>query len=169
MWKTVGLGEGIASVSAAGGRIFTVGYHEGHEFLSALDEQSGERLWIQRIGPQVGESSLMRWLGQRTPTVDGDRVYVITAYGELSCHNVASGEPLWKKSYREDFGAKKPIFGFCDHPLVDGDRLICTPGGTLITMVALDKVTGQTLPSASPATTVPRARPILWLPVGACI
>lgn len=145
LWKTIGLGEGIASVSVAGGRIYTVGYHDGHEFLTALDEETGRRVWIRRIGPSVPESRLMRWLSQRTPTVDQDRLYVMTAYGELICVRTRDGETLWQKSYREDFGCKRPMWGFCDYPMVDGDQLICTPAGPLTSIVGLDKNTGEIL------------------------
>jgi len=72
LWKATGLGTGIASVSVASGRVVTMGYRDGSEFVYALDAATGELRWISRIGAAVNESSLMRWLSQRTPTVDED-------------------------------------------------------------------------------------------------
>ena len=66
----------------------------------------------------------MRWLSQRSPTVDGQRVYVLTAIGELICLRTTDGDELWRKSYPKDFAGKKGRWGFCDYPLVDGDKLI---------------------------------------------
>jgi outer membrane protein assembly factor BamB len=144
-WKAEGLGEGARSVAIAGGRVFTLGHHEDKEYLSALEEVSGKPLWKESIGPAVKESSIMRWLSQRTPTVDGDRIYAVSASGELLCLDVKKGKVLWRKSYPQDFQGKIGPWGYCDYPLVDGDKLICTPGGPSATVVALDKRTGELL------------------------
>ena len=77
-WRVEGLGEGIGPVSVAGGRIFTTGLHDKREFIFDLDEKTGRRLWTVPAGSSVPESRLMRWLSQRTPTVDGDRLYAVT-------------------------------------------------------------------------------------------
>jgi outer membrane protein assembly factor BamB len=142
-WKAAGLGDGVASVAVAGGRVFTLGKRDGDEYVTALDEVSGKTRWTVPIGPAMkGENSLMRWLSQRTPTVDGDRLYAITARGDLVCLKSADGAVVWRKSYPSDFEGRSGRWGWCDRPLVDGDRLICTPGGPKQSVVALDKKTG---------------------------
>lgn len=145
LWTVSGLGEGIASVSVAGGRLYTVGYRDDGEFLWALDAKSGQKLWARRAGPVVKENSLMRWLSQRTSTLDEDRLYTITARGELFCLRTSDGEEVWRKSYPNDFLSPRPAWGFCDYPLVDGEKLICCPAGPGATIVALKKQTGQIL------------------------
>jgi len=145
LWTAVGVGEGIASVSVAEGKVFTFGYQDQSEIVIALEEGSGQLSWATRIGPAVAENRLMRWLSQRTPTVDGALLFTLTAGGELVCLAAADGRELWRKSYPADFGAVRPIFGFCDHPLVDGDKLICAPGSPQAKIVALDKKTGTTI------------------------
>jgi outer membrane protein assembly factor BamB len=145
LWKAEGLGQGVASVSAAGRRVFTLGYRGDGEFVTALDTQDGKQLWSTRIGPAVKEIAGMRWLSQRTPTVDGERLYAFTAAGKLICLESASGKECWRKDYVKDFEGKKGRFGYCDYPLVDGDRLICTPGGSKSAVVALNKATGHVL------------------------
>jgi outer membrane protein assembly factor BamB len=74
--------------------------------------------------------------------VDGDRVYAVTGRGELVCAATADGTERWRKDYVKDFDGVRGPWGYCDFPLVDGDRLICTPGGGPATVVALDKATG---------------------------
>ena len=135
--------EGIASVSVANASVYTVGYLDGREFLFALDAETGESRWITSVGLAVKESSLMRWLSQRTPTVDGDRLYTVTARGELFCLGSSDGQKIWQKSYTQDFGSLRPRWGFADRPLVDGEKLICAPAGTNGSIVALNKRTGD--------------------------
>jgi outer membrane protein assembly factor BamB len=143
-WKATGLGEGVASVAVAGGRVFMLGKVGGDEQVTALEEATGKKLWSAAIGPAMpGESSLMRWLSQRTPTVDGERVYAITARGDLSCLKSADGTLVWRKNYPKDFAGKTGAWGWCDRPLVDGEKLICTPGGPKGGVVALDRKTGE--------------------------
>jgi len=141
-WEAHGVGGGIAAVAVSAGRVFTVGYLGDSEYLTALDEVTGRRLWAAKIGPLVQENPLMRWLGQRTPTVDGDRVYAFHTNGILICVEAATGKERWRKDYAQDFGAQRPGWGFCDRPLIDGEKLILAPGGK-VALVALQKVTGE--------------------------
>ncbi len=142
-WQVQGIGEGVTSVSISNGRICTVGYQADSEYAIALDQQSGQLLWATRIGPAVKENRLMRWLSQRSPTIDEDRVYFLRADGDLICLKADDGVELWRTSYPKDFGAGKPRWGYCDYPLVDGDRLICSPGSADAGVVALNKFDGE--------------------------
>ncbi len=143
-WSFTGLGDGVASVAVAGGRVFTLGKRDGDEYLTALDETTGKKLWSVPVGPaNKGENSLMRWLSPRTPTVDDDRVYAVTARADLGCFRTTDGTLLWRANYVTDFQGRIGGFGCGDRPLVDGDRLICTPGGKDTSVVALDKKTGE--------------------------
>jgi outer membrane protein assembly factor BamB len=144
IWKAEGLGDGVASVAVAGGRIFTVGSRGEDEFAVALDSANGKKLWEVKIGGKFPpQMSIMRWLSQRVPTVDGERVYVVSGNAELFCFESATGKELWHKNYDKDFEGKGGAWGCCDHPLVDGERLIITPGGNTATIVALNKKTGD--------------------------
>ncbi len=144
-WEVVGIGGGSAAPSIAGGRIFTIGYLADGEYLSALDAKSGARTWSTKIGPLVQENPLMRWLGQRTPTIDGDRVYAFHSEGTLVCLESATGKELWRKDYAKEYGTQRHMWGLCDRPLVDGEKLILTPGGKVASMVALQKASGALL------------------------
>jgi outer membrane protein assembly factor BamB len=144
-WRADGLGEGAPSVAVSGGRVFVLGYRDDEEFLTALQAKDGKRLWSQPIGPAAKEWSSMRYLSQRTPTVDDEQVYAFTARGELICLNVATGDERWRKDYVKDFAGKPGLWGYCDFPLVDDDKLICTPGAKEATVVALRKDTGKVI------------------------
>ncbi len=141
-WRVDGLGDGIASLALAEGRVFTSTTYGNSEYAVALDEGTGERLWATRIGQAVAESPLMRWLSQRTPTVDGNRVYVFSNSGWLVCLETATGSVAWRLSYPHEFGTPPGRWGYCDRPLIDGEKLLCVPGGSKGTVVALDKYTG---------------------------
>jgi outer membrane protein assembly factor BamB len=137
------VGNGIAAVAVAKGRVYIVGYVGEHEYVTALDERSGARLWTTVIGAVVDEHPSMRWLAQRTPTLDDDRVYAVHTSGQLVCLKTENGQELWRKDYWSEFGKAQFYWGYCDHPLVDGERLICAPGSPEAILVALDKHTGH--------------------------
>ena len=77
--------------------------------------------------------------------MDGNRLYVFTSTGWLVCLDAISGEVVWRTKLSERIWHTAPMWGFCDRPLVDGDKLICVPGGTQATLVALDKRTGKVI------------------------
>jgi outer membrane protein assembly factor BamB len=87
----------------------------------------------------------MRWLTQRAPTIDGDRLYAVSLLGEVVCLRTKDGVELWRRRYLDELAGQQPIFGYGDCPLVDGERVICTPGGEDNTVVALDRETGSTV------------------------
>src|SRR5262249_31650169 len=108
-------------------------------------EATGKPLWKVLLEPGVRQKNVMQWLNQRSPTVDGERVYALSTGGLLFCLEAATGKELWRKDYPRDFGGPPGPWGVCDFPVADGNRLICTPGGKKATLVALDKRTGAVL------------------------
>lgn len=143
VWKFVGLGAGYASVSVAGGRIYTQGQRGDAQYVVALDETTGRRIWETRHGGPYRER---RGDGPRgVPTVDGDMLYALAADGSLSALRTEDGKSVWSLHMVRDFGGRVPNWGYSESPLVHGDRLIVTPGGSGKAIVALDKRTGKTV------------------------
>ena len=143
-WKIDGLGRGYSSVAIADGRIFTMGSRNKECVLIALNLRDGRELWSAKVGK--GNPNC-------TPTVDGGLVYALGREGDLICTDAATGAVVWRKSFPKDFGGRMMSgWGYSESPLVDGDRLICTPGAQDAIVVALDKKSGATLwKSAMPA------------------
>ena len=145
-WRVSGLGGGDSAPSIAAGRIFGMSNLEGDAVVWALDEKDGKKLWVTSIGKAFPQRMPQSKEGPScTPTVDGDRLYAIGMGGDLACLQVADGKILWQRSLTKDFGGKVPNWSFRESPLVDGEKLICTPGGADATLVALDKMTGKTI------------------------
>jgi outer membrane protein assembly factor BamB len=142
-WKAGALGAGFSSVAVAAGRVFTLGDRDGVQQVVALSAEDGKILWTARVGaPWVDEMPGPR----STPTVDGDLVYALGTEGDLVCLEAATGKERWRKSLVSDFGGfMMSIWKFSESPLVDGDRLIVTPGGADAALVALDKRSGREL------------------------
>jgi outer membrane protein assembly factor BamB len=132
-WQARGLGGGYSSVAVAGGRVYTLGRRDGQAHLIALDERDGRELWAAPVGG--GDPN-------GTPTVDGELVFAVGRDGDLVCVAADTGRELWRTSFVREFGAELPSWGFSESPLVDGDRLICTPGADRAVLAALDKRTG---------------------------
>ena len=149
LWETAGAGRGYASPAIAGDRIYTLGdglstAADKDEYLSCFDRQTGKQLWTTKTGQPWNEGA-ESWQGSRsTPTVDGDMVYVITPQGQLVACATADGRERFRVDLKAQFGGKKgDSWGYSESPLVDDDRLVCTPGGEQATLVALDKKTGK--------------------------
>lgn len=152
-WR-VPIHGGYAGPAVANGRVFVTDAFrvnarntEVVERVLALDETSGEILWTHEWETNYAGLQLAYAIGPRaTPTVDGDRVYVLGAMGKLLAVDVADGRVLWEKDYVQDFNASVPSWGMSSAPLVDGDRLICLVGGEPdAKVIAFNKLTGDVL------------------------
>ncbi|MEX0938010.1 MAG: PQQ-binding-like beta-propeller repeat protein [Pirellulales bacterium] len=145
LWEQSDLGEGYSTPAVVGDRMYLLS-NEGieNEFVQARNAKGGELIWKVRIG-KVGEPDQRPpYPGARsTPTVDGDVLYVLGSDGELVCMNTSDGEIRWQKNVRQEFGGQPGEWAYSESPLVDGDKLICTPGGSTATVVALNKETGE--------------------------
>ncbi len=141
LWQAQGFGEGYASVSIADGRIFTLGFKDGKECLFSARQDDGSILWKTEL-PQGDQSH--KWSGARcTPTVDGANVYVITVQGDVACVARETGKIVWQRNFADDFGGQMMSqWNFSESPLIDGDHLLCTPGGPAAAVVCLNKYTG---------------------------
>jgi outer membrane protein assembly factor BamB len=140
LWRATGIGEGYSSVAVAAGRVFTQGQRSSRGYVTALDVKSGARLWETALGAAYNES---RGNGPRaTPTVDGDRVFALGADGTLACLEAASGRIVWTQNVVQKYGGRVISWGMSESPLVDGSRVIVSPGGRGASIVALDKADG---------------------------
>ena len=150
-WRTP-VRAGYAGPAVADGRVFVVDWVEtqkpkGTERALALDEKTGKVLWTQEW--QADYRGISWPVGPRaTPTVDGDRVYVVGADGKLLCLDVKTGEIVWKTDFAASFGADRAKWafdwGFASAPIIDGTRLIAMVGGSNNSkVVAFDKMTGK--------------------------
>lgn len=147
LWQVNDLGRGYATPSVAGGRIYLMA-NQGleDEFVIALSVADGKKVWSTRIGKVGNPDQKPNFPAARsTPTVDGTTIYALGSDGDLVCLESATGKLRWKKSLRTDFGGLSPTWAYAESPLVDGDVLVCVPGGSDATIVALDKRNGNAI------------------------
>jgi outer membrane protein assembly factor BamB len=136
-WQIDGLGRGYSSIAISDGRIFTMGRRKAGCELIALDQNGGRELWATAVGG--GDPNC-------TPTVDGGLVYALGRDGHLVAVDVVTGKIAWQKDFPKDFGGSMMSgWGYSESPLIDGDRLVCTPGAKDAVIVALNKKTGETI------------------------
>jgi len=152
IWHATGIGSGYPSVVISNGAVFTMGKHDSDVVVTSLDSETGEALWRTKIGTTER-------IPCSTPTVDGQRVYAVDPDGELVCLKAATGDIIWQTSFVDDFGGRMMSGrGYGESPLIDGEKLICTPGGVDAMMVALNKHSGELLWKATIPELGPKGR-----------
>jgi len=140
LWSFTNAGMGYSGFAVVGGRLFTMGTRDGSEVLFCLDAAKGTELWVAKLGSVLSN----KWGdGPRgTPAVSGDKVFTMGGDGSLVCVNGKDGKEVWRTTMAS-LGGKAPGWGYTESVLVDGDLVLCTPGGSQGTMAALDKATGK--------------------------
>ena len=142
VWTSTGLGASFGSMSIAGDRVFVQGMRGGRSVVIALNRADGKEAWSKALGaPETND----RGPGPRgTPTVDGDRLYVLSENGDLACLKT-DGTAVWHRNILKDFGGAQIRWLISESPLIDGAHVVVSPGGPGAGMVKLDKMTGKTV------------------------
>lgn len=140
LWKAAGCGKGFSSVAVANGRVYTMGDGSGASTVHCFDEMTGDKVWSsQRLGRTGGN-----YAGTKsTPTVDGGQVYALGQFGDLVCLNATDGSDVWRKNLVSDFSGKFSQWNYAESPLIDGEKLVVSPGGRAGLMLALNKSSGS--------------------------
>ncbi len=142
-WSISGLGNGFGTVAIKSDAIYVQGTQGNKSVIHALNRGDGGTRWVRALGPSYPNE---RGNGPRgTPTVDGDRIYALTEGGDLACLRAKDGSVVWARNILTDFSGRNPTWLLSESPLIDGNNVIVTPGGSKGGIVALDKMTGQTV------------------------
>ena len=129
----------------AGDRVFLQGARGPNSMVIALNRADGKEVWSKALGPSNRGCERAWGAGPRgTPTVDGDRLYVLTENGDLACLKT-DGTAVWHRNILKEFGGPQLQWLISESPLVDGPHVVVSPGGPGAGMVKLDKMTGKTV------------------------
>jgi outer membrane protein assembly factor BamB len=144
LWTYAEAGIGYSGPAVVGDHLYTLGGDGTTTSVYALDVRNPRRVWSTEIGAFFHNGN---GDGPRaTPTVDGNILFVLTGSGDLACVETATGRKRWQLNMARDLGGQMASgWGYTESPLVDGDRLVCTPGGKDGALAALDKKTGKVL------------------------
>jgi outer membrane protein assembly factor BamB len=142
VWLYENGGNAYSGPAIVDGKLYTMGTRDNAEILLALDANTGKELWFTPLGSILENG----WGGgpRSTPTVTGGQVFAVSGKGNVVCANAADGKIVWQKKLT-DLGGKVPSWGYTESLLVDGDRVVCTPGGSQGALAALNKKTGEVL------------------------
>jgi outer membrane protein assembly factor BamB len=147
VWKVTDAGSGYSTPAVVGGSLYLLG-NEGleKEFVEARSTKDGKRIWQTKLGKVGNPKQKPNYPAARsTPTVDGDVLFALDSDGDLACVEIAGGKVRWQKNLRTDFGGQAGEWAYAESPLVNGDAVVCTPGGSEATLVALNKKSGAVL------------------------
>jgi outer membrane protein assembly factor BamB len=145
LWQIKTAGTGFSTPSVTNSSIFMLG-NEGpdNEFVQALRVSDGTQIWVARLGNVGNPEQKPAYPGARsTPTYDGELLFALGSDGDLVCLESATGRLRWHKNLRKDFGGQPGIWAYAESPLVDGEAVVCTPGGADATIVSLNKHNGD--------------------------
>ncbi len=146
LWQVQAIGSGYSTPSVVGDRIYLLGSDASEESVYALNAKDGGRFWLAKLGKVGHPEQRPSYAGARsTPTVDGKFLFALGSDGDLVCLDTDKGKELWHKHLRTDFSGQYGEWAYSESPLVDGDKVIVTPGGTKATLLALSKKTGDVI------------------------
>lgn len=147
VWHAADIGDGYGAPVVAAGRIYLISNRGmDNEFVQALSVTDGKNLWTTRLGPVGRPDQQPPYpMARSTPTLDGDRLYAFSSNGDLTCVEAATGKVVWAKNVEKDFGGVSGTWAYAESPLVDGDVVVVTPGGTDATLLALNKKSGAVI------------------------
>ena len=142
VWTANGVGSGYGSMAVAGDRVFLQGIRGRDSVVIALNRADGKEVWSKALGRSETND---RGPGPRgTPTVDADRLYVLTENGDLACLKI-DGTAVWQRNILRDFSGRQLRWLISESPLVDGPHVVVSPGGPGAGIVKLDKMSGKTV------------------------
>jgi outer membrane protein assembly factor BamB len=141
-WLFDKCGTGYSGPAIVDGRLYIMGARDGEDQLFAIDAETGSEFWAAPISSEFHND----WGdGPRgTPTFDKGRLFALSGSGTLVCIDAKSGREIWRTTM-ESLGGQIPHWGFTESVLIDGNKLLCTPGGPQGAIAALDKTTGKVI------------------------
>ncbi len=146
LFLTKGIGRGFSSAVATSEMIYVTGIKDSYEYLTAMDLQ-GKIVWQKPIGPCWDQSYPET---RSTPTVEDDRVYVLTGMDNMVCFHAETGEVIWSVDIHKEYDSRWDMFGVSESVLLVGDKVITTPAGESTMAIALDKMTGALVWKSKP-------------------
>jgi outer membrane protein assembly factor BamB len=142
-WAVKGLGQGYSSATVVAGTVYVTGMDDQKQGYLFAFNLNGSPKWKTAYGPELDKRGPAVAGTRATPTSDGERAYLVTGLGKLVIFDVAKGQVLRTVDLLERFKVGQAKFGFAESVLVDGQKIVCTVGGTDASLVALDKNTGE--------------------------
>jgi outer membrane protein assembly factor BamB len=145
VWRFA-VGNGYSSPVVAGGKVFVHARGKDNEKeqeeVVSLDAVTGKVLW-KDVYARPAYKSVLGSGPRATPVVAGKRLFTLGINGLLSCYTLEKGKRLWQLDLYKEFKGELPRFAVCCSPLVIGNRVIVSVGGTGRCVVALDAETGK--------------------------
>ena len=141
IWKHP-VGLGWSSFAVVDGRVYTQEQRGDEEVVSCWDLDDGTPQWVHADPTRFSEA--MGGVGPRaTPTFARSRIFTLGATGLLNCLDAASGRRLWHVDVLDDTDAKNLNWAMAGSPLVLGDRVTVSAGGSVGSIVAYDAGSGE--------------------------
>ena len=145
VWENKDVGQGYGTPAVAKGVVYLISNSDlENEFVAAYSLADGKKAWSSKVGGVGNPNQNPKYPAARsTPTVEGLMLYVFGSDGDVAALETAGGKIKWQKSSRKEWGGTPGTWAYSESPLVDGDAVVVAPGGSNVTMVALNKKSGD--------------------------
>ncbi len=137
-WKA-SVGIGFSSMVVAQGRAFTMGHVDNADCVVCLAADTGKEVWRHTYPADLGDK-FFEGGPTATPTVEGDRVFTLSRWGDCFCFEAASGKVVWSKNVQKETDLRIPGWGFSGSPTIFKELVLLNMGDA---GVALEKATGK--------------------------
>ncbi|MFC2121261.1 PQQ-binding-like beta-propeller repeat protein [Bacteroidota bacterium] len=141
LWSSENIPKGFSSPAVTNNMIYLTGKNETEDIITAIDLK-GNIQWQTPYG-RAWDKTYSNSRG--TPTIEDDRIYLYSGYGEATCINAKNGDIVWSRKVHEEYGGLLGKWGICESLLLVDNKVFVTIGGNKTTMIALDKKTGETI------------------------
>jgi len=139
-WKSE-IGTGFSSCSVVGSHLFTTGHENGYDTIFCIRTADGATVWKHSFPADLGDKFYEGGPGA-TPTIEGERAYLLSKWGDLFCFQASNGKVIWKKQLRDEAEVRVPTWGFNGSPTLVGNTIYLNVGSA---GMALRKTDGEIL------------------------
>lgn len=143
VWSDSTAGLGYTSPAMINGKVYTAGMIDSTGYVMCYD-MTGKKLWQTAYGLEWTQG----FPGARSNLAyDNGALYFLSGRGLALKFDISTGKIVWQTDLRATLNTPIPNFGYCELPLVAGNEVVFTPGGSTV-MAVLDTNTGKLLRKA---------------------
>ena len=135
------IGNGYSSPVVSKNTIFVTGRKDTLDVISAY-EMDGQKKWETPYGRAWARTFSET---RCTPTIENNRIYMVSGMGQVVCVDALSGKLLWTVDVQTNFKGEPHRWGISESVAISDKAVFYVTGGEETSVIALNKVDGKLL------------------------